>query len=119
MTDGRFTSLESYRRYQGTVARDGLLPMVKRAGLDLAGRRLLDLGCGFGAVAASCAELGLDYLGVGAGPDGLEEILKTKAVGTVVATLGTTAAGAWKLRAAPARHGWVMVRAPACPRLGV
>ena len=37
---------------------------------------LLDLGCGFGAVAASCAELGLDYLGVGAGSDGLEEIAR-------------------------------------------
>ena len=37
---------------------------------------LLDLGCGFGAVAASCAEFGLDYLGVGAGSDGLEEIAR-------------------------------------------
>ena len=37
---------------------------------------LLDLGCGFGAAAASCAELGLDYLGVGAGSDGLEEIAR-------------------------------------------
>ena len=37
---------------------------------------LLDLGCGFGTVAASCAEIGLDYLGVGAEPDGLEDLAK-------------------------------------------
>ncbi len=37
---------------------------------------LLDLGCGFGAVAASCVELGLDYVGVDTEPDGLEDLAK-------------------------------------------
>ena len=37
---------------------------------------LLDLGCGFGVAAASCAELGLDYLGVDAEPGGLEALAK-------------------------------------------
>ena len=52
---------------------------------------LLDLGCGFGAVAASCAELGLDYLGVGAGPDGLEEIAR-QGFSTALVDLSETAA---------------------------
>jgi SAM-dependent methyltransferase len=52
---------------------------------------LLDLGCGFGAVAASCAEFGLDYLGVGAGSDGLEEIAR-QGFSTALVDLSETAA---------------------------
>jgi len=52
---------------------------------------LLDLGCGLGAVAASCAEIGLDYLGVGAEPDGLAE-LAGRGFSTAVVDLGEQAA---------------------------
>ena len=51
---------------------------------------LLDLGCGFGTVAASCAEIGLDYLGVGAEPDGLEDLAK-QGFSTVLVDLSESA----------------------------
>ena len=37
---------------------------------------VLDLGCGFGAIAASCAKLGLDYLGVDVEQDCLEDLAR-------------------------------------------
>ncbi len=37
---------------------------------------VLDLGCGFGPIAASCAALGLDYVGVDVEQDGLEDLAK-------------------------------------------
>ena len=37
---------------------------------------LLDLGCGFGPIAVSCAELGLDYVGIDVEKDGLEDLAK-------------------------------------------
>ena len=48
---------------------------------------LLDLGCGFSVAATSCAQLGLEYLGVGGEPDGLEELSK-QGVATVLVDLG-------------------------------
>ena len=51
---------------------------------------LLDLGCGFCAAAASCAELGLEYLGVGSEPGRLEELSK-RGVATVLVDLGESA----------------------------
>jgi hypothetical protein len=37
---------------------------------------LLDLGCGFGPIASSCAKLGLDYVGVDIERDGLADLAK-------------------------------------------
>ena len=37
---------------------------------------LLDLGCGFGPIASSCAKLGLDYVGVDIEQDGLADLAK-------------------------------------------
>ena len=48
---------------------------------------LLDLGCGFSAAAALCAELGLEYLGVASEPGGLEELSK-QGLATALVDLG-------------------------------
>ena len=37
---------------------------------------VLDLGCGFGPIAPSCAKLGLDYVGIDVEQDGLEDLAK-------------------------------------------
>jgi GT2 family glycosyltransferase len=48
---------------------------------------LLDLGCGFSAAAASCAELGLEYLGVSGEAADLEELSK-QGLATALVPLG-------------------------------
>jgi SAM-dependent methyltransferase len=48
---------------------------------------LLDLGCGFGTAAGSCADLGLEYLGVDTEPDRLEELSK-QGLATALVDLG-------------------------------
>ena len=51
---------------------------------------LLDIGGGLGAVAASCAELGLDYLAVDSDPKGLEDLAK-RGFSTALVDLGERA----------------------------
>ncbi len=60
---------------------------------------LLDLGCGFCAAAASCAQLGLEYLGVGSEPGRLEELSK-QGVATALVDLGESASLAKRLEEA-------------------
>ena len=47
-----------YRRYQTTLAREYLMPEFARWGVDLAGKRVLDVGCGNGGCGAEFARAG-------------------------------------------------------------
>lgn len=42
----RFKSREEYGLYQARIAEEALVPLVARLGIELSGRRLLDVGCG-------------------------------------------------------------------------
>jgi SAM-dependent methyltransferase len=52
---------------------------------------VLDLGCGFGAIAEPVAELGLEYLGVDKDPDGIAD-LRRRGFGVIEADLAGAAA---------------------------
>jgi len=52
---------------------------------------LFDLGCGFGAIAETCAELGLDYVGVDVNGDVLEDLAK-RGFSTALLDMADTAA---------------------------
>jgi SAM-dependent methyltransferase len=66
MTNSRFASTEDYRRYQTDIARTAVLPLLVEAGLSLAGRRVLDVGCGTGGMTAAWHGAGARCVGVDA-----------------------------------------------------
>jgi SAM-dependent methyltransferase len=47
-----------YRRYQTTLAREYLIPIFSRGGVDLKGKKLLEVGCGNGGCAAEFSRAG-------------------------------------------------------------
>jgi SAM-dependent methyltransferase len=47
-----------YRRYQTTLAREYLIPIFSRWGVDLRGKKLLEVGCGNGGCAAEFSRAG-------------------------------------------------------------
>jgi SAM-dependent methyltransferase len=47
-----------YRRYQRTLAREYLIPIFSRWGVDLKGKKLLEVGCGNGGCAAEFSRAG-------------------------------------------------------------
>lgn len=64
--------------YQFNYTLDGVYGRTVRLAADLAGNSgvLLDLGCGFGAIAEPVRELGLSYIGADADGDGLGNLEK-------------------------------------------
>lgn len=58
---------EYYRHYQGALARRFLIPFLEEHGVPLAGRRVLDVGCGDGGCTAAFAEAGAGCLGIDIG----------------------------------------------------
>ncbi len=60
----RFHSLRNYRRYQHDVAERAVLPFLRRFGVDIAGRRLLDLGCGNAGMTSLYREKGAVAVGI-------------------------------------------------------
>lgn len=48
--------IEDFHAYEARLGREALLPLLDRAGIHLAGKRVLDVGCGYGGVLAALAE---------------------------------------------------------------
>jgi 2-polyprenyl-3-methyl-5-hydroxy-6-metoxy-1,4-benzoquinol methylase len=65
---GRFEGCEQYARYEAQVARFEVLPFLLEGGASLAGRRVVDVGCGLGGVTSVLAEEGAVCLGVDINP---------------------------------------------------
>ncbi|MBP2681912.1 MAG: Methyltransferase domain, partial [Candidatus Krumholzibacteriota bacterium] len=47
-----------YRRYQRTLASEYLIPVLSSWGVDLRGKKLLEIGCGDGGCGAAFSEAG-------------------------------------------------------------
>ena len=90
------TKLEGQERSEGTV-QDRVVRLVSAHALHEG--VLLDLGCGLRSSAPRCAELGLEYLGVHAVPDDLEELAR-KGLDTALVELGDTTTLAERLEEA-------------------
>lgn len=58
---------EYYRHYQATLARRFLIPFLAEQGAVLAGKDVLDVGCGNGGCTAAFAEAGARCLGIDIG----------------------------------------------------
>ena len=48
--------IEDYHSYERALGRDVVLPALREAGFDPAGKTVLDVGCGHGGVLAELAE---------------------------------------------------------------
>jgi SAM-dependent methyltransferase len=48
--------ISDFHAYERELARGGLIPLLAREGIDLAGKAVLDVGCGYGGVLAALAE---------------------------------------------------------------
>jgi SAM-dependent methyltransferase len=66
---GRTASPERYRAYQRDIARRVILPFLKSRGVDLVGKRLLDVGCGYGGMEDVWAEAGASPVGLDINPE--------------------------------------------------
>ena len=53
---------EYYRRYQRRLADDYLIPVLERWGIGLAGKRMLEVGCGDGGCSAAFHDRGCDVV---------------------------------------------------------
>ena len=51
-----------YRQYQSRLANEYLIPILKRWGIDLAGKRVLEVGCGDGGCAAAFHRAGAEIV---------------------------------------------------------
>ncbi len=60
----RFASSTAYRRYQVRVAREAILPVLGRMNVSLAGRAVLDLGCGHGGMSEVLRDEGARVVGL-------------------------------------------------------
>ena len=61
---GRFQSRQHYRRYQDEVARRALLAILRRFDVGLAGKRVLDAGCGDAGMGDVWRGEGADVVGI-------------------------------------------------------
>lgn len=61
--------VEKRARYECHLARDCILPLLARWGIQLNGARVLDLGCGSGGLAVAIAESGAECWGVDLRPE--------------------------------------------------
>jgi len=79
----RFNSSREYRVYQARIAREALLPWLRRLGIELCGRRLLDVGCGTGGMTDVWREEGATAVGLDIDTDRLRDLKGLSIIGDV------------------------------------